>query len=137
MTTWPSLAVTKECHTDQRLEEELQVGSNRKPRSKEVIGHRLTLVKEEEGIEKLGRPVLRIITSITNIHKTRRILTNRPVIMDDCGAQGSRRLERGKMQSRDKFRANMNYLLIPRRHSRKKDNGHFGLNHPQGGLVAN
>ena len=86
MTTGATLAVTQERHPDQGLEEELQVGSDRKPRSEQIIGHRLTLMKEEEGIEKLGRPALWIITSATDVHNSGCILTNRPISMDDCGA---------------------------------------------------
>ena len=67
----------------------------------------------EERIEKSRRPALRVVTPVTDIQESRSILANGPIKMNNCGAQGSRHLERRKMQSRGKLITSTNNLGFP------------------------
>ena len=94
-------------------------------------------MKEEERIEKSRRPALRVVTPVADVQESGSILAYRPIKMDDRGAQGSRRLERRKMQSRGKLITSANNLGVARWDSQEKNNCHLRLGMPQRGAIAN
>ena len=83
--------VTKECHPKKGLQEDLQVSAYTKPLAESVIRNGFALVEVEERIVKDRRSALRVVTPIADIQESRSILAHRPIKVDDCGAQGSKR----------------------------------------------
>ena len=86
MAPWSTLAIAKECHSKKGSQKMHQVTANRQPSPEEVVGLRLILVKEKEGVVKRGWSTLRVATPASDIDEARRILANWPNIVNDCWA---------------------------------------------------
>ena len=121
MASQSTIAVTKECHTKERAQEEVQVHPHRKPLSVKVIGLRIALAQEEERVDKYRWTLLRVVTPTANVDQSRGVLTDGSIRVHDCRTKSSRRSRQRKTQPRRELTAEVHYLIESRGYCAQDD----------------
>ena len=76
MTTQTSMTVTKECHTQERAQKQLQVHSRAKPSRKTIIGLRFTPAHKKERVVPNRWTLLWVVLTTSHVNQASCILAN-------------------------------------------------------------